>query len=118
MDAQINFSPADYREQLAEIEGYSRVSCAGVAARSGRTTEPAAQPCPGYTSEGAAYTRACTHVLPPRWPPQDEVVAYVRRRSSAFSRGKSRFRGVSGHNGRWEARIGSFGGRKNVRNGR
>ncbi|KAL4424449.1 hypothetical protein ABPG77_006387 [Micractinium sp. CCAP 211/92] len=68
MDAQINFLPVDYREQLAEIEGYSR----------------------------------------------DEVVAYVRRRSSAFSRGKSRFRGVSGHNGRWEARIGAFCGRKNV----
>uniref|UniRef100_A0A1D1ZV60 AP2/ERF domain-containing protein n=1 Tax=Auxenochlorella protothecoides TaxID=3075 RepID=A0A1D1ZV60_AUXPR len=45
---------------------------------------------------------------------RDEVVAYVRRRSSAFSRGKSKYRGVSGHNGRWEARIGSFGGRKNV----
>jgi len=45
---------------------------------------------------------------------REEVVAYVRRRSAAFSRGKSRYRGVSGHNGRWEARIGSFGGRKNV----
>ncbi|GAB4817991.1 hypothetical protein N2152v2_005037 [Parachlorella kessleri] len=45
---------------------------------------------------------------------RDEVVAYVRRRSSAFSRGKSRYRGVSGHEGRWEARIGSFQGRKNV----
>lgn len=45
---------------------------------------------------------------------KEEVVAYVRRRSSAFSRGKSRYRGVSGHNNRWEARIGSFGGRKNV----
>ena len=45
---------------------------------------------------------------------QDEVVAHVRRRSNAFSRGKSKYRGVSGHNGRWEARIGSFGGRKNV----
>lgn len=54
---------------------------------------------------------------PPQNPShaQDEVVAYVRRRSSAFSRGRSRFRGVSGHNGRWEARIGTFGGRKNVR---
>lgn len=41
-------------------------------------------------------------------------MAYVRRRSAAFSRGKSSYRGVSGHNGRWEARIGSFGGRKNV----
>ncbi|KAK2080712.1 hypothetical protein QBZ16_000566 [Prototheca wickerhamii] len=45
---------------------------------------------------------------------EDEVVAHVRRRSNAFSRGKSKYRGVSGHNGRWEARIGSFGGRKNV----
>lgn len=45
---------------------------------------------------------------------RDEVVAYVRRRSSAFSRGKSRYRGVSGQTGRWEARIGSFQGRKNV----
>ena len=44
-------------------------------------------------------------------------MAYVRRRSSAFSRGKSRYRGVSGHEGRWEARIGSFQGRKNVRRG-
>ena len=46
---------------------------------------------------------------------QEEIVAYVRRKSSAFTRGKSRFRGVSGHNGRWEARIGAFGGRKNAR---
>jgi len=44
-------------------------------------------------------------------------VAYVRRKSNAFTRGKSRYRGVSGHNGRWEARIGTFGGRKNVRCG-
>lgn len=44
----------------------------------------------------------------------EEVVAYVRRRSTAFSRGKSKYRGVSGHQGRWEARIGSFNGRKNV----
>ena len=41
-------------------------------------------------------------------------MAYVRRKSSAFTRGKSRFRGVSGQAGRWEARIGTFGGRKNV----
>lgn len=42
------------------------------------------------------------------------MVAYVRRRSNAFSRGKSRFRGVSGQEGRWESRIGRYGGRKNV----
>lgn len=44
----------------------------------------------------------------------EEVVAYIRRRSTAFSRGRSKFRGVSGQAGRWEARIGSFKGRKNV----
>ncbi|KAL4525112.1 hypothetical protein Ndes2526A_g07196 [Nannochloris sp. 'desiccata'] len=32
---------------------------------------------------------------------REEVVAYVRRRSAAFSRGKSKYRGVSGHNGRY-----------------
>ena len=45
---------------------------------------------------------------------EEEVVAYIRRRSTAFSRGRSKYRGVSGQAGRWEARIGSFGGRKNV----
>ena len=41
-------------------------------------------------------------------------MAWVRRRSSAFSRGRSRFRGVSGQAGHWEARIGTFGDRKNA----
>ncbi|CAK0784157.1 hypothetical protein CVIRNUC_007360 [Coccomyxa viridis] len=45
---------------------------------------------------------------------REEIVAWVRRRSSAFSRGRSRFRGVSGQAGHWEARIGTFGDRKNV----
>ena len=45
---------------------------------------------------------------------QDEVISWVRRRSNAFARGKSKFRGVSGRVGRWETRIGSFGGMKNV----
>ncbi|CAL8465592.1 g5128 [Coccomyxa elongata] len=45
---------------------------------------------------------------------QDEVISWVRRRSNAFARGKSQFRGVSGRQGRWETRIGSFGGLKNV----
>ena len=45
---------------------------------------------------------------------QEEVISYVRRRSNAFSRGKSRFRGVSGREGRWETRIGTFSSLKNV----
>lgn len=47
--------------------------------------------------------------------PIDLVVAHVRRRSTAFARGRSPFRGVSGEEGRWEARIGGLFGRKNVR---
>eukprot|EP00884_Botryococcus_braunii_P015256 jgi/Botrbrau1/2413/Bobra.0395s0041.1 len=46
--------------------------------------------------------------------PKEEVVALVRRNSSAFSRGRSRYRGVSGEDNRWEARVGAFRGRKNV----
>ena len=45
---------------------------------------------------------------------QDEMIAYVRRKSAAFSRGRSKYRGVSGQAGRWEARIGAYCGRKNV----
>lgn len=36
-----------------------------------------------------------------------EIIAHIRRQSRGFSRGHSRFRGVTQHpNGRWEARIG------------
>uniref|UniRef100_A0A7S2Z109 AP2/ERF domain-containing protein n=1 Tax=Chloropicon laureae TaxID=464258 RepID=A0A7S2Z109_9CHLO len=45
---------------------------------------------------------------------QEELVAHIRRQSSAFSRGKSKYRGVSGHELRWEARIGQYEGKKNV----
>lgn len=67
------------------------------------------------TSKHTVVTVACCASLKTHTPTQDEVVAYVRRRSNAFSRGKSRFRGVSGQDGRWESRIGRFCGRKNVR---
>jgi len=49
-----------------------------------------------------------------------DLVAKLRRESSAFSRGKSKYRGVSGHKVAtsfqrpWEARIGRFNGKKNV----
>jgi len=45
---------------------------------------------------------------------QEALVAHLRRHSSAFSRGRSKYRGVSGHCSRWEARIGNYFGRKNV----
>ncbi|KAJ4771932.1 hypothetical protein LUZ62_056189 [Rhynchospora pubera] len=45
---------------------------------------------------------------------RDEYLASLRRRSSGFSRGVSKYRGVARHhhNGRWEARIGRVFGNK------
>ncbi|XP_024987282.1 ethylene-responsive transcription factor WRI1-like [Cynara cardunculus var. scolymus] len=45
---------------------------------------------------------------------KDEYLASLRRRSSGFSRGVSKYRGVARHhhNGRWEARIGRVLGNK------
>ncbi|KAI3448744.1 hypothetical protein Pfo_005409 [Paulownia fortunei] len=44
----------------------------------------------------------------------EEYLASLRRRSSGFSRGVSKYRGVARHhhNGRWEARIGRVSGNK------
>ena len=43
----------------------------------------------------------------------DELVLSLRRQSKGFTRGSSRFRGVTRHQkGRWEARIGQLTGRK------
>lgn len=105
---------------LDQQQLHSRPSCASTACRHvpvPRSTTYAALHLPfrqagllqGVAGHAALYVDAGA-VL---WA-QEEMVAYVRRRSSAFSRGKSRFRGVSGHAGRWEARIGAFAGRKNV----
>jgi AP2-like factor (ANT lineage) len=43
--------------------------------------------------------------------PKEEVVALLRRGSISFSRGSSRFKGVSRHHKhrKWEARIGGAG---------
>ncbi|KAG8078260.1 hypothetical protein GUJ93_ZPchr0007g3363 [Zizania palustris] len=45
---------------------------------------------------------------------REEYLATLKRRSSGFSRGVSKYRGVAKHhhNGRWEARIGRAQGRK------
>eukprot|EP00210_Caulerpa_lentillifera_P001036 g999.t1 len=45
---------------------------------------------------------------------KEEVVAMLRRSSTGFSRGASRFRGVTRHHqhGKWEARIGRVAGNK------
>uniref|UniRef100_A0A251V2G1 Putative AP2-like ethylene-responsive transcription factor n=1 Tax=Helianthus annuus TaxID=4232 RepID=A0A251V2G1_HELAN len=47
----------------------------------------------------------------------EEYVAFLRRKSSGFSRGTSKYRGVARHhgsNGKWEARIGRVNGNKYV----
>ena len=43
-----------------------------------------------------------------------QIVAHVRRNSTAFARGKSKFKGVTGEEGRWEGRIGTLFKKKNV----
>jgi AP2-like factor (euAP2 lineage) len=44
---------------------------------------------------------------------KDELVLSLRRQSKGFSRGTSRYRGVTRHQkGRWEARIGQLVGKK------
>ncbi|CAM6101546.1 unnamed protein product [Calypogeia fissa] len=45
---------------------------------------------------------------------REEYLAFLRRKSSGFSRGVSKYRGVARHhhNGRWEARIGRVFGNK------
>lgn len=46
---------------------------------------------------------------------KDEFVHILRRQSTGFSRGSSRFRGVTLHKcGRWEARMGQFLGKKYI----
>ncbi|KAM1648223.1 hypothetical protein ACFX1Q_010263 [Malus domestica] len=46
---------------------------------------------------------------------KEEFVHILRRQSTGFSRGRSKFRGVTLHKcGRWEARMGQFMGRKYI----
>lgn len=46
---------------------------------------------------------------------RDELVSLLRRRSKGFSRGSSKFRGVTRHKGgKWESRMGQYLGRKYV----
>nr|XP_009416270.1 PREDICTED: floral homeotic protein APETALA 2 [Musa acuminata subsp. malaccensis] len=50
-----------------------------------------------------------------KYLPKVEFVHFLRRQSTRFSRGGSKYRGVTLHKcGRWEARIGQFPGKKYV----
>ncbi|KAL3829844.1 hypothetical protein ACJIZ3_018646 [Penstemon smallii] len=57
------------------------------------------------------YTKECEEM---QKLSKEEFLASLRRRSSGFSRGASKYRGVARHhhNGRWEARIGRVSGNK------
>ncbi|KAK4483582.1 hypothetical protein RD792_010781 [Penstemon davidsonii] len=57
------------------------------------------------------YTKECEEM---EKLTKEEYLASLRRRSSGFSRGVSKYRGVARHhhNGRWEARIGRVSGNK------
>ncbi|KAK9903522.1 hypothetical protein WJX75_007991 [Coccomyxa subellipsoidea] len=85
-------------EEAAHAYDLAALGCKGPKAE---TNFPAAT----YTAETSTELKDLS---------QDEVISWVRRRSNAFARGKSKFRGVSGRVGRWETRIGSFSGLKNV----
>ena len=90
-----NFGLASYKEELVRLGNCSKVS---------------ATCCQMRAVEGPFFR--CSALV---WGMQEEIVAHVRRSSSAFSRGRSIYRGVSGQDNRWEARIGTFDSRKNVR---
>ncbi|KXG24410.1 hypothetical protein SORBI_3007G038300 [Sorghum bicolor] len=47
---------------------------------------------------------------------RQEYIAYLRRNSSGFSRGASKYRRVTRHHqhGRWQARIGRVAGNKDL----
>lgn len=64
MDAQINFSPEDYREQLAEIKGYSRVSGAG-----GLGMGPGAGTCDAARDGRKVAAALASAVAAPPMPP-------------------------------------------------
>ncbi|KAH7840216.1 hypothetical protein Vadar_014228 [Vaccinium darrowii] len=68
-DADINFNPCDYEEDMYQMNNMSK----------------------------------------------EEFVHVLRRRSTGFSRGSSKYRGVTLHKcGRWEARMGQFHGKKYI----
>ena len=117
--ALTNFPPEEYLEEIAALAEAAGIPLSGSTSTSTSAAASAAAN-PGSSSPASP--------LPPPPPPppplsvetlpllpHDLVVAHVRRRSTAFARGKSPFRGVSGEEGRWEARIGALFGRKNVR---
>lgn len=96
--ALTNFPAEEYLEEIAAL-----AEAGGVPqATSGSTASTSTAP-PSLSLEALPLL------------PHDLVVAHVRRRSTAFARGRYPFRGVSGEDGRWEARIGGLFGRKNVR---
>ncbi|QDZ25674.1 AP2-like ethylene-responsive transcription factor [Chloropicon primus] len=83
--------------------------------RAARAYDVVALVCKGFSAEiNFELEDYLTHIQILRHCTQEEVVAHIRRQSSAFARGRSRYRGVSGTEGRWEARIGKYDGKKNA----
>ena len=94
-EAQINFSPAEYADQLRETEGYTRVSGISCTPAKEHQTQHRAVGCAALHGWGAVGDRGAQRdqssdpqlvltSLCSFCAVQDEVVAYVRRRSSAF----------------------------------
>lgn len=110
--ALTNFPAEEYLGEIAAL-----AEAAGIPLLSTTGSPPSSS-----SSSAAAAAAGLPHPTPPPplsldvlpLLPHDLVVAHVRRRSTAFARGRSPFRGVSGEEGRWEARIGALQGKKNV----
>ena len=82
--------------------------------RAGRAYDIVALKCRGSKAEINFSINDYTDVLAQvAAVSRDELVSLLRRRSKGFSRGSSKFRGVTRHKGgRWESRMGQYLGRK------
>ncbi|URE22902.1 AP2 [Musa troglodytarum] len=94
VDADINFNMEDYEEDIKQVSA-AAITCANIEEQFLRRTMVVGGQMNNLTKE--------------------EFVHVLRRQSTGFPRGSSKYRGVTLHKcGRWEARMGQFLGKKYV----
>ncbi|GFP89733.1 floral homeotic protein apetala 2 [Phtheirospermum japonicum] len=95
VDADINFTIGDYEDDMKQVNMKLHILII-IGSFSMQASEP-------YTVEDLQTTDLT----------KEEFVHILRRQSTGFSRGSSKYRGVTLHKcGRWEARMGQFLGKK------